>query len=200
MTHSYELERRDRKSVRLKGYDYAQAGAYFVTIVVQGRAPLFGSIVDAVMHPNSAGMLIQQAWEKMPDRFPAITMDMFVVMPNHVHGIIVLDETVGASLVGAQGTDTIAGQWGEIRATTRVAPTLGEVVGAYKSITTVEYARRVKADEWPPFEGRVWQRNYFERVIRGEDELARARKYIANNPLDWASDSENPERTNESTA
>lgn len=82
--------RRDRCSLRLEGYDYAQAGAYFVTVVVQARLLLFGDVVDGEMRLNQAGAMVTRVWEEMPDRFPNIEMDAFVVMPNHIHGIIVI--------------------------------------------------------------------------------------------------------------
>ena len=185
-------DRQSRRSIRLKGYDYSQAGAYFVTIVTQGRVCLFGDVVGDTMQLNGAGRLAQAAWEGLPRRFPGIGLDTFVVMPNHVHGIIVIDESVGASLVGSQDGDHAGMPDGE-RATTRVAPTLGDVVGAYKSIVTVEYARGVRANGWRRFRGRLWQRNYYEHVIRDERELHLAREYIVNNPLQWSLDRENPD-------
>ena len=143
--------------------------------------------------------MVKEVWENLPRRFPTVELDVFVVMPNHIHGIVLMDQLVGASLVGALDGDdaraevtTGAGD----RAATRAAPTgvaLGDVIGAYKSITTVEYARGVKSDRWRRFNGRLWQRNYYEHIIRDEDELVRAREYIVNNPLQWALDGENPE-------
>ena len=158
MSRPYGPDRRPRRSLRLKGYDYARAGAYFVTVLVQGRPLLFGDVVDGEIRLNDAGKMAQRVWEEMTGRFPTIDTDAFVIMPNHIHGIIV----VGAPLVGAQragmgatiggdigagtdrdaragidrqaGTDLPAGVGIEARATTRVAPTtLGTVVGAYKS-------------------------------------------------------------------
>ena len=124
---------------------------------------------------------------QLSSRFPTMELDAFVVMPNHVHGIVVLNLSVGVPLVGTQREGN-----GD-RATTRVAPTLGDVVGAYKSITTVRYTQGVKADLWDPFRERLWQRNYYEHVIRNESELNRAREYVAGNPALWARDRENPE-------
>ena len=193
MNRRYDPDVHRRGSVRLRGYDYSQAGAYFVTIVTQDRLCLFGDVVGGTMRLNGAGRLAQEVWEGLPRRFPGIGLDAFVVMPNHVHGIIVIDEPVGASLVGAQEGDH-AGMSDQERATTRVAPTLGDVVGGYKSIVTVEYGRGVRANEWQPFRGRLWQRNYYEHVIRDDEELGRAREYIVNNPLKWELDSENPWR------
>lgn len=203
---------RHRRSLRLKDYDYARAGAYFVTICAQDRACLFGDIVDGEMRLNDAGRMVVAVWDALPDRFQGIGLDAFVLMPNHIHGIIVL---VGAGLVPARDG---AGQIGDdpirattrvaptalarrflqvpdgdpTRATTRVAPTVGGVVGALKSITTVLYTRGVNQSGWPAFRGRVWQRNYYEHVIRDETSLHGIREYVLNNPLQWALDRENP--------
>jgi putative transposase len=96
--------KRHRRSIRLRGYDYAQAGAYFVTIVTKDRACLFGEIVDGEMRPNQFGRIIQATWNELPEHYPGVECDAFVVMPNHVHGIIVLvedDGGVGSNDVGA---------------------------------------------------------------------------------------------------
>ena len=188
-----------RRSVRLKAYDYAQPGAYFVTAVTQDRLCLFGDIADGEVRLNEAGRLIGKFWESLPDRFAGIALDLFVVMPNHIHGVIAIDPPVGAPLVGARSRSKNAAPGDRPRATTRVAPTgggggyaLSDVIGAYKSLTTADYARRVTADGWPSFPGRLWQRNYYEHVVRGEDDMERIRAYIHDNPLKWEMDSENP--------
>jgi putative transposase len=112
-------------------------------------------------------------------------------MPNHVHGIVVLPDTepdVGATPVVARDREVR-------RATRTLAPTLGRVVGAFKSAATVEYIRGVKTRGWPKFRQRLWQRNYYEHVIRNETSLNRIRRYIDENPARWALDDENPDRT-----
>ena len=196
MNNRYDLNQPRRKPLRLKGYEYSRAGAYFITIVVQGRLCLFGDVVDGEMSLNDAGKMIHRVWDGMPGRFPSVEMDEFIVMPNHIHGVIIIhqpppshDPPVGASLVGAPNH---ADDQNDTRATTRVAPTLGDVVGAFKSLTTVEYGRGVRGMGWSPFDKRLWQRNYYERIIRNECELGLAREYIANNPMKWALDRENP--------
>jgi len=125
------------------------------------------------MRLNDAGRMALSEWEALPRRFPTIDLDAFVIMPNHVHGIIVITQTPIGATTGA---------------TTRVAPTVGDVVGAFKSITTVLYTRGVKQSGWPPFVGRLWQRNDYEHIIRDERELERIREYILNNPANWATD------------
>jgi putative transposase len=139
---------------------------------------------------NDAGRAVEASWNKLPERYPNISLDGFVIMPNHVHGIIV----VGAPLVGAPVATCGDGATGK-RATTRVAPTVGEIMGAFKSITTDEYIRGVKSAAWPSFTVRLWQRNYYEHIIRDDESLNRIRQYISDNPSHWAFDRENPAAT-----
>jgi putative transposase len=177
-----------RRSIRLKGYDYAQCGAYFVTICAQNRKCLFGDIQRNEWSLNDAGKMLYRIWNNVPNTCPGFVIDKFVVMPNHVHGII---STVGAPLVGALPEKDRAGTHGN-RAGTRPAPTtLGDVVGIFKSISTHQYAMNVHANKWPPFPGKLWQRNYYEH-IRNENELNHIWKYIINNPLQWDNDENNP--------
>jgi len=262
----FDPQRHHRRSIRLKGYDYTQAGVYFVTICTQARECLFGDVVNDQMRLNDAGQMVESAWLDLPQRFPNVELDEFVIMPNHMHGIILiavgaglvpapngattatidrattrvaptttpdvgaglvpaLDEATtgrattrvaptttpdaGAGLVPALDEATTdrattrvaptsppnvgAGLVPALGATTRVAPTrLGDIVGAYKSITTHEYIVGVRERGWPPFEGKVWQRNYYEHIVRNERELDAIRPYIRNNPLQWALDRDNP--------
>ena len=217
----YDRFKHRRRSIRLKGYDYSRAGAYFVTICLQGGQCLLGQIVDGAMQPNAAGMMIDQEWFALSGRFPSIELDEFVVMPNHIHGIISIHEPpVGAPLVGAQKADTSqvgaplvgapgteqspAAAHGQASAHGQaqgrplpggetVRPALGQVMGAFKSITTVGYIRGVKRQSWPSFHKRLWQRNYYEHIIRNERELQAIRKYILNNPASWQDDSLHPQ-------
>lgn len=189
----YDPAKHHRRSIRLRGYDYSQAGAYFITLCTQDRACLFGDVADGVMRLNDAGQMVCAEWEALPQRFPTIVLDAFVVMPNHAHGIIITDHAgvgdVGAGLVPAQDMPDLTGATG---ATTRVAPTVGDIVGAFKSVTTVLYTRGVKQSGWPAFRGRLWQRNYYEHIIRNEKSLNRIRKYILDNPARWDMDRDNP--------
>lgn len=188
----YNSEKHHRRSIRLKGYDYRQAGAYFVTICTQSRACLFGEVVDGEMRLNEAGRMVLAEWNALPDQFPMIGLDRFVVMPNHIHSIIVFtNDIVGAGLVPAQNGTTASGVTIS-GATTRVAPTVGDVVGAFESRTTVLYTSGVKRLGWSAFAGRLWQRNYYEHFVCNEESLNRIRQYILDNPAQWAFDRENP--------
>ena len=177
MTHDPEIHR--RRSIRLGGYDYSSAGAYFVSIVVQRRLCLFGEVVDGEMRLNGAGEMDRRVWEGMAERFPYVEMDEFVVMPNHVHGVVFLRQM-------AQATDASTGE------TARDVPKLGDVVREFKSLTTVAYGKGVRGLGWERFEKRLWQRNYYERVMRNGSELRAVREYIVNNPRNWELDRENP--------
>jgi REP element-mobilizing transposase RayT len=190
----YDPDRHHRHSIRLKDHDYSQAGTYFVTICTHNRECLFGEIRDGEMRLNEPGIMVMSGWEQLNERFPEVKIDAHVVMPNHIHGIIWLE---GAPLVGAlddrNRATTRRTPTDENGATTRVAPTLGNVIGAFKSITTDEYIRGVKMLGWAPFPGRVWQRNYYEHVIRNEKTLNAIREYIDLNPLMWTNDPDNPD-------
>jgi putative transposase len=299
-----------RGSIRLKGYDYSQAGLYFITICVQDRELLFGKIENGEMILNDAGEMVQTEWEKLPERFANIELHEFCVMPNHFHGIleIVSGAAVGATLVVARngtavpnepiarngtavpnepiarngtavpnepiarngtavpnepvaqnetavpiepiaqnetavpnkpidqnGIDTPNEPIGDTPgkngtgqslmgattrraitdgaitdgattdgatkegATTRVAPTaatvvcptgktVGDMIAAFKSITTVEYIRGVKNSDWQPFKGKLWQRNYYEHIIRDEQAYEKICDYITCNPGRWPAD------------
>jgi len=216
----YDPERHHRRSVRLAGYDYAEAGAYFVTVCTQGHVCLFGEVVDGQMRMNAAGDMVQAVWDELPSHYPGASTDAFIVMPNHVHGIIVL-APVGAGprarldsgpRVGPDLRDG-SGPFphrqgmaysGEGRPQ-GVAPTsygpladgdrglsLGEVVARFKSLTTRRYIEGVRQSGWRAFRGRLWQRSYYDHIIRNERALSYIRRYVIENPLRWAQDRENP--------
>jgi REP element-mobilizing transposase RayT len=183
-----------RRSIRLKGYDYSQPGTYFVTICTQERACLFGWMVDGKMLLNDAGRMVQTVWDAMPVHYVGVAIDAFVVMPNHIHGIVVL---VGAAPCGrprsGQRPLEQASSMGQAQGPApTVAISLPDVVHRFKTMTTKQYADGVKQSGWSPFPSQLWQRNYYEHIIRGEDSLNRVRRYIADNPTQWEIDRENP--------
>jgi REP element-mobilizing transposase RayT len=148
---------------RLREYNYATPGAYFVTICTHRRLPLFGTIDEGILHHSPAGVMAYEQWEALPGRFSGLELDAFIVMPNHVHGVLWLQE------------NTVS---------------LTRIVGAFKSLVVHYYAERVKAGEWPPYPGMVWQRSFYEHVIRGERALEEIREYIVHNAKKWESDPE----------
>jgi len=171
----YDPQKHHRRSIRLKGYDYSQAGAYFITICTKDRACLFGEVVDGEMRLNALGQIVQDVWHDLPNHVNVV-LDAFVVMPNHVHGIVIIpDDTVVVVGAGSEPAPT----------TTRHG--LPEIVRQFKTFS----ARRINELRGTPGLP-VWQRNYYEHIIRNEESLHRIRAYIANNPLKWALDRENP--------
>jgi len=184
-----------RRSIRLRRYDYTQAGAYFVTICTYNRELLFGEIVDGEMRLNEWGEIAWAEWFQTAVVRPNVTLypDEFVVMPNHVHGIIRIVDDI-ATNVGAQRCAPAA-----VGAQRRCAPTaagprvlpgsLGAIIRAYKSATT----RRINEHRGTPG-APLWQRNYYEHIIRDQTGLDRIRAYILSNPTRWPADTENPGR------
>ena len=171
----YDPERHRRQSIRLRGYDYTQAGAYFVTISTMNRTCLFGEVVNGEMRLNDPGWVAQAAWDDLPTHYPYIALDAVVFMPNHVHGIIVLTDTpVGAGLKPAPTIPTIR----------RGLP---EIIRAFKTFS----ARRINLLRGTTGTA-VWQRNYYEHIIRNDDSLDHIRRYLLDNPARWSFDRENP--------
>ncbi len=162
------------KSIRLPDYDYTQAGLYFVTIVTSKRETLFGDVVDGAMRSNEYAVAVEQCWADLPHHYSHAQLDAFVVMPNHVHGIV--------ALTGVAGEEA-----GLKPAATMTAHGLPEIVRALKTFS----ARRINRVRGTPGVA-VWQRGYYEHTIRDEAALDRIREYVATNPLRWALDRENP--------
>lgn len=189
-----------RRTIRLKGYDYSRAGLYFITSCCQGRVCHFGTVTKGQMQKNAAGEMVENQWMGLKNRFPHIRLHEWIVMPNHFHGIIEILNTVGAPLVGAQivgAHDTVPQNLGQPQghaptgAENAMAPTIGDIMDAFKSLTTVEYIRGVKNCGWAAFKGKLWQRNYYEHIIRNEQAYHTISTYILNNPASWDQDSLN---------
>jgi REP element-mobilizing transposase RayT len=180
-----------RHSIRLRDYDYSLAGAYFVTICTKDRECLFGEIRGGKMVLNEAGRMLKSIWNELPQHCSDVDIDGFVVMPNHIHGIIVL--TVGAGPRACPKDERSHNEGGQPQG---VAPTISlpDVVHRFKSLATARYRQGVRENNWRPFPGTLWQRNYYEHIIRTEEEWNRFREYIQNNPMQWEVDEENPER------
>jgi REP element-mobilizing transposase RayT len=151
-------------SRRLYEYNYADPGSYFVTICVQNMEHRFGEIIDGTNHLNDAGRLITEIWESNMVRYQNVEPDAFVVMPNHLHGII----HIGTN---PDSTDT--------------RPSLTNVVGTFKSLSTSAFASRVRSGSFPPFDKSLWQRSFYDRIIRDQGDLEAIREYIAANPARW---------------
>lgn len=191
---AYNPKIHHRRSVRLKGYDYSQAGLYFITICCQDRQHRFGEIINGAMILNEYGKIAHDEWEKLTDRFANVALDVFQIMPNHMHGILVL---VGATLAVAQNTvaqNTVAQnnnfsngiidkEWaGASPARTGIS----DIVGAYKSLVFKSCLDIYKSND--ELMGKLWQRNYYEHIIRNEQSYQRISEYIINNPAKWSED------------
>jgi putative transposase len=172
MKHNATIHK--RRSIRLPGHDYTARGVYFITICTHRHEYLFGDIVDGVMQLNDAGHRAQNCWNEIPDHFPHVTVDAFVVMPNHIHGILFI---VDSPSVGAKNFSPLQPDQ-RPRGTSK---TIGSVVRGFK-IGVTKWARKNTSIQ------SVWQRNYWEHIIRSEPELNGLREYIRNNPLRWELD------------
>jgi REP element-mobilizing transposase RayT len=217
-----ELPEKRRRSIRFQGWDYSWDGVYFITICTQNKEYLFGEIVDDLMHLNAPGKMILGTWEELPERFAVMELDARVVMPNHFHAIVVLrrgepcvrpeclescgcpEPDIHPSLEHSQfifhshpfdpphqGEHKVRPYGKRPLGTT--AKSIGRIVQAFKSLTTRQYLQGIKESAWPPFKGKLWQRNYYERIIRDEAEWERISAYIEANPVNWALDRENRE-------
>jgi len=170
----YDPNIHHRRSIRLKEYDYSQNGAYFVTICTHGRLLYFEEYLELKQ-------IVNKQWQEIPNRFNNVELDEFVIMPNHIHGILFI---VGATLAVAPAPDK------EKRAGARPAPTIGDIIGAFKSLCIHDWLKHIKEHNINAI-GKFWQRNYHEHIIRNEAEMNKIREYICNNPLIWDLDQEN---------
>ncbi len=214
-----------RKSIRLKGYDYSQAGLYFVTICCQNRTCLFGEITcrnetetghsNAQMILNEAGKMIEKWYYELENKFPDIRCHEMITMPNHFHCIIentgtdrgiCPDDGLGKNpiqngqpngdiisgdipnIISGINPDIIAGDNSQSLSGEHKGSPLPRVLQWFKTMTTNEYIRGVKTLNWTPFDRKLWQRNYWERIIRNQNEYQSISKYIIRNPQNWHDD------------
>ncbi|HPF91406.1 MAG TPA: hypothetical protein PLL57_12165 [Flavobacteriales bacterium] len=183
------------KFTRLRGYDYAQGGAYFVTINTHDRGHLFGRIVpgttasDTVMEPNDNGRIVQECWDAIPAHFPGVFTDAFQMMPNHVHGVVVIGNAMATAddPAGRCGASTLRHhEPNDDRPRGSKPRSLSAIVGSFKSAA----AKRINQQGGTPG-APVWQHNYHDRIIRDAAEHERIAQYIFDNPANWANDPEN---------
>ncbi|BAU67281.1 hypothetical protein STA3757_46920 [Stanieria sp. NIES-3757] len=177
---AYNPDKHHRRSIRLKGYDYSQPGAYFITVCAYQRQCIFGDIVDGRMVLNQYGSIVAQTYQWLSQRYHYVCLDECIIMPNHLHGIIVITDT-------------------PCRGDSRIAPTtnnqthtikpksLGRLIGAFKTVSTKQINILRDAPGLP-----IWQRNYYEHIIRNQNALDRIREYIINNPISWQIDQLHP--------
>lgn len=178
MTYRYPPDQR-RRSTRLRAYDYANEGAYFVTLCTHGRECLFGDVHDGAMELNDLGRIVDEAWNETPLLRPNILLDRYQIMPNHLHAILVVFRR------GVLPGIPVADDDIPLRSPSQ---TLGAIVRGFKGATKVRVNRQRRTPQAP-----VWQRNYHDRIIRDDEELNRIRRYIEQNPLQWETDENHPE-------
>jgi REP element-mobilizing transposase RayT len=208
---AYDPDKHHRQSVRLKQYDYRQAGAYFVTICTYQRKCVFGEVINVAMQLSQSGEIVKNVWHELPFYYRNVTLDQFVVMPNHIHGIIFLDV---ASVLAPVGADPVLARVGASfkpaqkfnHASNASIPAgneenqggfetrpyikqyaLSEVVRGFKTFSARKVNEAADTKGYP-----LWQRSYYEHVIRNALSLAGIRTYINDNPAQWGSDTENP--------
>lgn len=183
------------KSIRLKGHDYSAPAVYFLTFCAERRRSLFGRVLAGKVEFTPMGRIARETWVAIPSHFANVKLHDFVVMPNHVHGIIEIVETVGqqrksakleTSLVGAQHAAPLRARIEHREKRVVERGSLSAIVRSYKAAVTLRARRELK---WTK---EVWQRNYFERFLRDGKEFDGAARYIAENPMKWDWDRENP--------
>ena len=168
--------KKHRRSIRLRHYDYSRAGAYFITVCTDGRELLFGEVIDDEVNLNASGRIAAEEWSKSAQVRTEIALDTWVVMPNHIHGIVIVGPPVGATHASPLQ-----------RPSGPSKRSIGAIGGSYKSAVS----KRINTMRGTPGAA-VWQRNYYEHVIRNESALNRIRQYITDNPARWSEDPENP--------
>ncbi len=161
-----------RRDTRLPGWDYRSTGPYAITIVSQHREWFFGGVTNGNLDHSTAGEMVKTVWSEMVVEYPRVSLDAFVLMPNHLHAIVYLSQ------------DGPAGN-----------PTLSDVVQRFKSITTARYSTGVREYGWQPYDRKLWQRNYYDHIVKDRADLERCRRYIVANPRNWLTDPDRePER------
>ncbi len=191
--------KRRRKSTRLPGYDYTQPGAYFVTLCTCNRVSLFGEIVAGEMHCNDFGRITSKTWEWLSQQYLYIELDAWIVMPNHLHGIVMINQdcrgrsrpapTSGNRSDLAFGVQPVSAPVNPSTNTiddSMIRKPLGQIIGAFKTVSGKQINLLRNSPSKP-----VWQRSFFEHIIRNDKSLEIIRSYIINNPMRWNLDKDN---------
>ena len=176
----YNFLFRHRKSIRLKEYDYSQPGEYFITVCTHDKKCFFGEVIEEKIILSPIGKTARKCWEEIPEQFPDVRLDEYVIMPNHVHGIVILTE--GRDLINQIPTRN------NFPLMKNPKMTLGKVIRYYKARSS----KHIHDSGHVDFR---WQSLFYDRIVRSEKELNNIRDYIANNPLKWYLDEENPNKT-----
>ena len=189
----YNPDQHKRQSIRLKGYDYSRSGFYFITICCYQRECLFGKITDGQIKLNNFGELVKQEWLKSAEIRKEIELGEFVIMPNHFHAIVIIDRNAGTMNLGANGRSTLQkiNHSSEIQSSKQAISmkpkSLSSLIAGFKSATTKKINMIRETPQNP-----VWQRNYYDNIIRNDESLDKIREYVQNNPLSWENDQLHP--------
>ena len=170
------MNNRNWKSNRLQNYDYSQAGHYFVTICTQNRVSMFGDIVNERMRLNDVGRMVAESWQWLSKQYDYVELDAWVIMPNHLHGIVIINDVCRCD-------SRTAPTWNRVK-----PKSLGSLIGAFKTTST----KQVNIYRGTPG-AKLWQRSFYDHIIRDEESLDNIRVYIRNNPLKWTLDADNPD-------
>jgi putative transposase len=173
----YDSTVHHRKSIRLQEYDYSQPGEYFITLCTHKKICAFGEVVEDMVLLTRMGEIAGRCWEEIPKHFPMVELDEFVVMPNHIHGIIIINSSVGVEYI-----QPLPKTFQHV-----IPKSLGSIVRSYKAAVS----RECRKQKYYDFS---WQRNYYEHIIRDDKDLNNIREYIFNNPIKWHFDENNPHR------
>jgi putative transposase len=178
MKSKFDPRKHHRRSIRLKGYDYSQAGAYYITIVTYQRDCLFGEIMNKEMIPNDFGNIADECWRGIPKHFTFVELGAHVIMPNHIHGIVVIRDT-------GRGAAMLRPYEDHPHKINLKPGSLGAIVRSYKSAVSYRIHKESNTTG-------IWQRNYYEHIIRDEQDLQNKSDYIEANPMLWDEDDNNP--------
>jgi putative transposase len=190
---NYDPQRHHRRSIRLPAYDYSQTGAYFITLVTYQRDCLFGNIVQGKMQLSAMGQVAEEHWRLIPEHFPQLELGAYVIMPNHVHGIIIINGCSNASAFERTGTtvscpDVSCPDRAREKFGKPVKGSIPTIIRSYKASVTRRIQQESNASG-------IWQRNYYEHIIRNDAEYNRIHVYIDSNPANWVMDDEDSSKS-----
>ncbi|MCX6558426.1 MAG: hypothetical protein NTW95_13525 [Candidatus Aminicenantes bacterium] len=185
----FDPEVQRRRSIRMRGRDYSASGKYFLTICTQNRELIFGTIENKSMLLSPVGRIAERYWKNIPRHFPNIRLDEYCIMPNHIHGILIIEDIANVGVqyeIKQNHIEPLHPVEPRFHSFQHIVPkSIGSIIRTYKTAVT----KRCKENGFDQF---IWQRNFHDRVIRDNGELKRIQQYIRNNPANWDTDDENP--------
>ena len=172
----------DRQSRRKPGFDYSTPGFYFITIRVQNSEMILSRVINQKLYLFKAGLMVEKWWKKIPQKFKWVLVDKFIVMPNHIHGILILR---GHSKTENSSFNLNSHDKKKDSPLHTTNPTVSTIVQWFKTMTTNEYIKNIKTNNWKRFDKKLWHRNFYDHIIKNRNELIKIRNYITNNPANW---------------